>query len=163
MRNDKIEALIRTFTAEIEALMRDQLRDEVTRALDLWLSGKPPARANATAKAKSKATAATATASTPATATDAATDAPAPAADAKVARRGWTREAVIAELATWLLTGTVIEAAFLNRQGKPGLVAAARKHFGRFDAALNAANVHLARLHPEGPPTAKRRASTAAQ
>jgi hypothetical protein len=72
-------------------------------------------------------------------------------------RRGWTREAVVAELANWLLTGTVIEAAFLSKHGKPGLVAAARRHFGRFDAALNAANVQLARLYPEGPPTANRR------
>ena len=59
-------------------------------------------------------------------------------------RHVWTREAVIAELGGWLLGGRVVEAAFLKRHGPPGLVAAAKKLFGRFDAALNAANLAVA-------------------
>ncbi|HVK74692.1 MAG TPA: hypothetical protein VM734_15290 [Kofleriaceae bacterium] len=74
-------------------------------------------------------------------------------------RRRWTRELVIEELATWLLSGVAIDAAFLTRRGQPGLVAAAKRLFGRFDAALNAANLHLAQQYPEGPPTKRTTAS----
>jgi len=71
-------------------------------------------------------------------------------------RRGrvaWTRESIVTELATWLLGKTVIDAAFMTRHGPKGLVAAARRVFGRFDAALNVAALHNAKLYPEGPPT----------
>jgi hypothetical protein len=71
-------------------------------------------------------------------------------------RRGrahWTRDNIVSELATWLLGGTVIDAAFMTRHGPKGLVAAARRVFGRFDAALNVAALHNAKLYPEGPPT----------
>ncbi|HSR99613.1 MAG TPA: hypothetical protein VLM79_21320 [Kofleriaceae bacterium] len=71
-------------------------------------------------------------------------------------RRGrvqWTRDNIVTELATWLLGGTVIDAAFMTRHGPKGLVAAARRVFGRFDAALNVAALHNAKLYPEGPPT----------
>jgi hypothetical protein len=71
-------------------------------------------------------------------------------------RRGrvqWTRENIVSELAAWLLGGTVIDAAFMTRHGPKGLVAAARRVFGRFDAALNVAALHNAKLYPEGPPT----------
>jgi hypothetical protein len=74
-------------------------------------------------------------------------------------RQIWTREMVVDELATWLLSGTVVEAAFLNRHGRPGLVPAAKRIFGRFDAALNAANLHLAQRYPEGIPTPKHTAA----
>jgi hypothetical protein len=70
-------------------------------------------------------------------------------------RRGrvqWTRENIVSELAAWLLGGTVIDAAFMTRHGPKGLVAAARRVFGRFDAALNVAALHNAKLYPEGPP-----------
>lgn len=81
---------------------------------------------------------------------------PAPASrPAKPTRTVWTRESVIEELATWLLGGTAVEAAFINRHGKPGLVAGAKRIFGRFDAALNAANLHLAQQYPDGIPTPK--------
>lgn len=69
--------------------------------------------------------------------------------------QAWTRERVLAELATWLRTGQAVEAAFVARYGQPGLVPAAKRLFGRFDAALNAANVHLARQFPDGPPTSR--------
>ena len=50
------------------------------------------------------------------------------------------------------LGGTEVEAAYLKRHGAPGLVAATKRLFGRFDAALNAANLALAQRYPDGPP-----------
>ena len=64
----------------------------------------------------------------------------------------WTRESIINELATWMSSGTAIDAPFMTRHGPPGLVAATRRVFGRFEAALNVAALHFAKLHPEGPP-----------
>src|SRR6187551_180240 len=148
MRDEKIEGLIRTFTSDLEALVRSELRVEVLRALEAWRSGQTRTRPRPRARVTTVATAPAEVTPVP----------PAPVAlEAEGKRRRWTRETVVDELATWLLTGTVIEASFLSKHGKPGLVAAARKHFGRFDAALNAANVQLARLHPEGVPSANRR------
>src|ERR1041385_6229686 len=68
-------------------------------------------------------------------------------------RPRWTREAIISELVTWLLSGTAIDAQFMTRHGPKGLVAAIRRVFGRFDAALNLAALHNSRLYPDGPPT----------
>ncbi|HEY6175113.1 MAG TPA: hypothetical protein VIX73_11735 [Kofleriaceae bacterium] len=67
-------------------------------------------------------------------------------------RTRWTRETVISELATWLLSGTAIDAQFMARHGPRGLSTAARRIFGRFDAALNLAALHNAKRYPEGPP-----------
>jgi hypothetical protein len=67
-------------------------------------------------------------------------------------RVAWTREAIIEELATWMMGGTAIDATFVTRHGPPGLVAATRRIFGRFDAALNVAGLHLSKLYPDGPP-----------
>ena len=67
-------------------------------------------------------------------------------------RPRWTRDAIISELATWLLSGTAIDAQFMARHGPRGLAAAARRIFGRFDAALNLAALHNAKLYPDGPP-----------
>ena len=44
-----------------------------------------------------------------------------------------------------------IDASFVKRHGPPGLVAAAVREFGRFDAALNVASLQIARLYPDGP------------
>lgn len=98
-----------------------------------------------------------------------ASDAPAPDAAAIAAigtlpapegkRIKWTRERVIAELCEWLISG-IVEPAFLRRHGKPGLVTAATRIFGRFDSALNVANLYLAKQYPDGPP-AKRTAAPA--
>ena len=44
------------------------------------------------------------------------------------------------------------DAAFVTRHGPPGLAAAARKIFGRFDAALNVAALHVSKQFPDGPP-----------
>lgn len=76
-------------------------------------------------------------------------------------RTQWTRETIVDELATWLLSGTAIDAAFMTRHGPRGLVTATRRVFGRFDAALNIAGLHLSKLYPDGPPedhTARARA-----
>jgi hypothetical protein len=67
-------------------------------------------------------------------------------------RARWTRETVISELASWIMSSTAIDAAFLKRHGPPGLVPASVRIFGRFDAALNVAGLHVAKLYPEGPP-----------
>jgi len=67
-------------------------------------------------------------------------------------RTVWTRESIVNELATWMLSGTSIDATFVKRHGPPGLVAATRRVFGRFDAALNVAALHLSKLYPDGPP-----------
>jgi hypothetical protein len=64
----------------------------------------------------------------------------------------WTRESIINELATWMLSGTAIDAPFVTRHGPPGLVAASRRVFGRFEAALNVAGLHVSKLYPDGPP-----------
>jgi hypothetical protein len=102
-------------------------------------------------------------ASAPVAAAAPATGTP-PAPGGPVGGRGrvrWTRDTIISELATWLLSGTAIDAQFMTRHGPKGLVAAIRRVFGRFDAALNLAALHNSRLYPEGPPA--RGASAARQ
>lgn len=64
----------------------------------------------------------------------------------------WTRETIVDELARWMVAGTSIDASFLKRHGPPGLVSAALRIFGRFDAALNVAALQVAKLYPDGPP-----------
>jgi hypothetical protein len=64
----------------------------------------------------------------------------------------WTRERIINELTTWMSNGTAIDAQFMSRHGPPGLVAAARRVFGRFEAALNVAALQVSKLYPDGPP-----------
>ncbi|MFT3695840.1 MAG: hypothetical protein QM831_22075 [Kofleriaceae bacterium] len=71
----------------------------------------------------------------------------------KALKQGWTRETIVSELATWLASGTAIDASFLKRHGPRGLVAAAKKTFGRFEAALNVASLHLSTMYPDGPPS----------
>ncbi|HTJ47553.1 MAG TPA: hypothetical protein VL463_35885 [Kofleriaceae bacterium] len=94
-------------------------------------------------------------ATAPARAHTSEASAPAPVSAAPIAdgkRMRWTRETVIAELCEWLISG-IVEPAFLRRHGKPGLVPAATRIFGRFDSALNVANLYLAKQYPEGPPS----------
>jgi hypothetical protein len=90
----------------------------------------------------------------------AATEQPAAATSAQPAaspatgrkRVAWTRESIISELASWMLSGTAIDASFVARYGPRGLVAATRRVFGRFEAALNVAGLHVSKLYPDGPP-----------
>ncbi len=77
---------------------------------------------------------------------------PATAPQPTSAKRSWTRDAIVSELATWLMSGTAVEASFLMRHGPRGLVAAAKKTFGRFDAALNVASLQVSKMYPDGPP-----------
>jgi hypothetical protein len=101
-----------------------------------------PAAAPAAPPAPSPSAAASTTTSTP----------PSPAPDSRKRKR-WTRETIVAELATWMSSkGTVLDASFLTRHGPPGLVAATRRVFGRFDAAMNVAALHVSKLQPDGPP-----------
>ena len=65
-------------------------------------------------------------------------------------RPRWTREAIISELVTWLLSGTAIDAQFMTRHGPRGLATAARRIFGRFDAALNHAALPQREAVPGG-------------
>ncbi len=64
----------------------------------------------------------------------------------------WTRETIVEELARWMVAGTALDPSFVQRHGPPRLVSAARRIFGRFDAALNVAGLHVAKLYPDGPP-----------
>jgi hypothetical protein len=102
-----------------------------------------------------------ANASTPAP-SEAAPAAPPPAIETPAAppaapegnkRVHWTRESIINELATWVSSGTTIDAAFMARHGPRGLVAAARKIFGRFEAAMNLTALHLSKVQAENPPS----------
>jgi hypothetical protein len=77
-------------------------------------------------------------------------------------RRQWTRENIVEELANWLVNGNAVDASFVTRHGPPGLAAAARRIFGRFDAALNVAGLHVAKLYPDGPPPKRGAAAAAA-
>jgi hypothetical protein len=91
----------------------------------------------------------------PAAAVAPAPGTPGPEPDLPAGGRGrtrWTRDTIISELATWMLSGTAIDAQFMTRHGPKGLVAAIRRVFGRFDAALNLAALHNSKLYPEGPP-----------
>jgi hypothetical protein len=88
----------------------------------------------------------------PAPSAAAAPPPPLPTPGERKGRITWTRESVISELASWMTSGTSIDAAFITRYGPPGLVAATRRIFGRFDAALNVAGLHLSKLYPDGPP-----------
>jgi len=67
-------------------------------------------------------------------------------------KKGWTRDAIVSELATWLVSSTSVDASFITRHGPRGLVAAAKKTFGRFDAALNVASLQVSKMFPDGPP-----------
>lgn len=77
---------------------------------------------------------------------------PTPTSTGSRKRVPWTREAIVHELANWMLSGTAIDATFVARHGPPGLVAATRRIFGRFEAALNVAALHVSKLYPDGPP-----------
>ncbi|MEP6864982.1 MAG: hypothetical protein ABJE66_30460 [Deltaproteobacteria bacterium] len=68
-------------------------------------------------------------------------------------KRRWTRDSIIEELASWLASGTTIDASFVKRHGPRGLVAASKREFGRFDAALNVASLRVASLYPDKPAT----------
>jgi hypothetical protein len=67
-------------------------------------------------------------------------------------KAAWTREAIIEQLVMFLVGKTAVDAAFISRHGPRGLVAAARKVFGRFEAAMNVASLRVSQLYPDGPP-----------
>jgi hypothetical protein len=73
----------------------------------------------------------------------------APVASTPSAKRGWTRDSIINELASFLASGTTIDGSFVSRYGPRGLVAATKREFGRFEAALNVASLRVAQLYPD--------------
>jgi hypothetical protein len=116
---------------------------------------KRPARAAMAAAPRQRSAAAAAPAAAPARPAQppaAASEAASAAPPAPGKRGKWTRETIVNELATWMVSGTTIDAAFVTRHGPPGLVAAARRVFGRFEAALNVAGLRVSELYPDGPP-----------
>jgi hypothetical protein len=156
--------------AAFEASLRDLARALVARVFTAELARRDAADqrertrapARATTRARERAVAATDDAASATTAATDVTDVTGPSPTRTAGgppRRGpWSRQQVIDELSSWLLGGNPVEAAFLVRQGHRALVASAKRHFGRFEAALNAANLHLANLHPEGIPSKKKAA-----
>ena len=129
------------------AVVREVLEQELERKLAKRRSTRPSANAVERAEAPPPAAA---PAPEPA-AEDSAPKQPA-APPAKGGRVPWTRETIVSELASHMTSGTEIDAAFLTRHGPPGLVAAARRVFGRFEAAMNVAALHFSNLYPDGPP-----------
>lgn len=67
----------------------------------------------------------------------------------------WTREAIVTELASWMLGDEAVRESFVERFGPPGSVAAACRVFGDFRAALAVAAGHVARLYPGTPAPAR--------
>jgi len=45
----------------------------------------------------------------------------------------------------------VVDASFLTRHGPPGLVAATKRIFGRFEAAMNVVALHQSKTHAGDP------------
>jgi hypothetical protein len=147
------------------AVVRELVKQEIERKRSKLPAAKPRVRATSRAAVPAAAptvpVVSTPPPTPPVTATPATPAAPAaaqspeqPAEPATTGRKRvtWTREAIINELATWMLSGTSIDATFVARHGPPGLVAATRRIFGRFDAALNVAGLHVSKLYPDGPP-----------
>ncbi len=160
------------FQAEVQRLALAAAQAIVREEIDRRLAKVKPARPHALKPARSEAAAvsapapagvapaaampeAAATVAAAPGATVPATEPPREQTPGKPAGRKrvpWTREAIIEELASWMMGGTAIDATFVTRHGPPGLVAATRRIFGRFDAALNVAGLHVSRLYPDGPP-----------
>lgn len=129
-------------------MVRAVVRQEIQRRIDEIGAtlGKPTTRRRHALSAL--------TTSPPAPTSDQNTQSEVPAAPpSEPKKRWWTREAIVDELASWLVSGTTVDASFVTRYGPPGLVAASRKEFGRFDAALNVASLRVSKLYQDGPQT----------
>ena len=145
------------FQADVRRLALAAAHAIVQQELDRRRVKRPGRAATAAAAPRKRQAATSAGAAAAAPAKPAPQPAAAPeavtAAPPAPGKRGkWTRETIISELATWMLSGTAIDAAFVTRHGPPGLVAAARRVFGRFEAALNVAGLRVSELYPDGPP-----------
>lgn len=164
-RSDSRAALsdeVARFQAEIRRLAFAAVRASLQQELDRKLA-KPrpkPAQRRASKPVRSNATAApAATAREQPPEPPAIVPAPVEAREqppdpptGKRKRVPWTRETITSELASLMLSGTAIDATFLTRHGPRGLVAATRRIFGRFEAAMNVAALHVSKLYPDGPP-----------
>ncbi|HMG20460.1 MAG TPA: hypothetical protein VK607_04055 [Kofleriaceae bacterium] len=143
------------FQAEIRRLALAAAREIVQQELDRRLARLAAGARRRTVLAPEPTKPRELPAPEPVAATEAGPREPAPAPPSADGRKrvAWTREAIIQELASWMASGTAIDAAFVARHGPRGLVAATRRIFGRFDAALNVAGLHFAKLYPDGPPS----------
>ncbi len=167
-RSDKRAALteeVARFQAEVQRLAFETVRAVIKQELDRKLAKLESARPRVELPARSEAPATPVAAAAmtpeqlqlqlqlpdPAPVARAQSPNP-PAATGGRKRVPWTRESIINELASWMSSGTVIDAPFVTRHGPPGLVAATRRVFGRFEAALNVAGLHVSKLYPDGPP-----------
>lgn len=152
-RSDTHPALtdeVERFQAEVSRLAFDAVREIVRQELDRRRAQQPkPSRGRRRAAAASSPPA---TQAAQAPAAPSPRPSPASAVPGKGKRAQWTRETVTDELTNWMLGGASSDAAFVKRHGPPGLVAAARRIFGRFEAALNVAAINISKLYPEGPP-----------
>jgi len=167
-RSDKRAALteeVARFQAEVQRLAFETVRAVIKQELDRKLAKLESARPRVDLPARSEAPAAPVAAAAmtpeqlqlqlqlPDPAPVARAQSPNPPAPTGARKRvPWTRESIINELASWMSSGTVIDAPFVTRHGPPGLVAATRRVFGRFEAALNVAGLHVSKLYPDGPP-----------
>lgn len=161
-RSDNRAALrdeVARFQAEVRRLAFVAARAVLRQELDRKLAKSRPARQRAGISGRSNATAVRA-ATTRAQSPDQPTtmlavgahEQPSNPPGGRHKRVPWTRETIINELATWMSSGTAVDATFVTRHGPPGLVAATRRVFGRFEAALNVAALHVSKLYPDGPP-----------
>lgn len=159
IRSDHRAALteeVARFQADVRRLALAAARAIVQQELDRRRAkrpaGRPAAPRTRAAPAPAPAAAPPPKPAPPAPSPAEPTAAPAATAAPTGKRGKWTRETIINELATWMIGGTAIDAAFITRHGPPGLVAAARRVFGRFEAALNVAGLRVSELYPDGPP-----------
>lgn len=153
---------VERFQAKIRQLAFAAVRVVLEQELERKLAKRKSARPSVEIAARTDSAPAAPAAPAPEPAAADAAPKEAQAAPTKGGRVAWTRETIVSELASCMSSGTEIDAAFLTRHGPPGLVAAARRVFGRFDAAMNVAALHFSNLYPDGPPAKPGQALVAA-
>jgi hypothetical protein len=152
---------VERFQAKVRQLALAAVREVLEQELERKLAKRRSTRSSPELVVRAEPAAPPPEASSPEAAADDAAPKQ-PAAPTKGGRVAWTRETIVSELASHMTSGTEIDAAFLTRHGPPGLVAAARRVFGRFEAAMNVAALHFSNLYPDGPPTKPGQALVAA-
>ena len=152
---------VERFQAKVRQLALAAVREVLEQELERKLAKRRSTRSSPDLVQRAEPAAAPPEASAPEPTGDDAAPRPA-AAPTKGGRVAWTRETIVSELASHMTSGTEIDAAFLTRHGPPGLVAAARRVFGRFEAAMNVAALHFSNLYPDGPPAKPGQALVAA-
>jgi hypothetical protein len=152
---------VERFQAKVRQLALAAVREVLEQELERKLAKRRSTRSSPELVQRAEPAAPPPEANAPEPAAEDAAPKPA-AAPTKGGRVPWTRETIVSELASHMTSGTEIDAAFLTRHGPPGLVAAARRVFGRFEAAMNVAALHFSNLYPDGPPAKPGQALVAA-